>query len=140
MIVFLDFDGVTHGLSRPAFDPACLALLEAVLEERRAKVVISSSWRYDHPIERLVEKLGAVGRFVIGVTPEDRAYSKTPRLGAASSWLKEAAYAGPWLAIDDKPEWYGELADQVVAPNPWVGFQEVDAEAFRRLAERMWQR
>lgn len=137
MIVFLDFDGVTHGLSRPAFDPACLARLEAVFDEHRAKVVISSSWRYDHPLERLVEKLGPVGRFVIGVTPDDPGYSKTPRLDALRAWLQQESGAGLWLAIDDKPEWYGELADQVVAPDPRVGFQEVDAEAFRRLAERI---
>lgn len=136
MIVFLGFDGVTHGLGRPAFDPECLALLETVLGEHRAQVVISSSWRYDHLVERLVGKLGPVGRFVIDVTPDDPGYSKTPRLDALLAWLQQAAYTGSWLAIDDKPEWYGELADRVVAPDPRVGFQTVDANAFGRLAKQ----
>jgi len=134
VIVFLDFDGVTHGLSRPAFDPACLALLEAVFDEHQAQVVISSSWRYDHPIERLVRKLGPVGRFVIGVTPDDPGYSKTPRLDALRAWMDQTAYVGPWLAIDDKPKWYGIWVDRVVAPDPRTGFRAVDADEFRRLA------
>lgn len=137
MIVFLDFDGVTHGLSRPAFNPGCLGLLDVVLQEHEAKVVISSSWRYDYPVDRLVARLGPVGRFVIGITPDDPGRSKTPRLDALQEWLRQAAYAGPWLAIDDKPQWYGDLATHVVAPDPAIGFQAVDAEAFRRLAKQV---
>jgi len=133
MIVFLDFDGVTHGTSGATFSEGCLSLLNAVLTEHSARVVIISSWRDEMPLQSLVSELRQVGRHVIGVAPEEPAYTRTPRELVVRQWLAENGYTGPWLAIDDNPRWYGDLAPRVVATDPRLGFTGNDAERFREL-------
>jgi len=137
VVVFLDFDGVTHSVSGPTFDEACLAGLDAVLADCSARVIIISSWRDELPLERLITRLRQVGRFVAGVAPEEPAFTKTPREAVVKQWLSETGYDGPWLAIDDNASWYGELAERVVAPDPRTGFGSRDAQQFREMVSRL---
>lgn len=69
MIIFLDFDGVLHGLGRPVFE--CLPRFEAILRDFPAvEVVITSSWRETYPLDALRELFGAdIRHQIIGITP-----------------------------------------------------------------------
>jgi hypothetical protein len=88
-ILFLDFDGVlnyaqwiyTHDKGQHEYgtdeywgehiDPACVALLNIIVQRTGAKVVVSSSWRQLHDASRLEKFLkdkGFIGE-VIDVTP-----------------------------------------------------------------------
>jgi hypothetical protein len=80
-IVFLDFDGVLNqGYDKKrgapsGFDysvPSCVLALNALTRAVPAKIVVSSSWRIEHPIEELrgvLRKWGVEGE-VIDVTPD----------------------------------------------------------------------
>merc|ERR1712232_635061 len=61
-VLFLDVDGVLHGLQarhfRQQFAPANMALLKQVIEATGATIVLSTAWRIDSYARRIVgEKL-----------------------------------------------------------------------------------
>jgi hypothetical protein len=79
-VVFLDFDGVLNSLEflrrdpgpLDRLDPLAVARLNTLVQRSGAKVIISSSWRLQRPLEelsRLLLKLGFVGE-VAGYTPD----------------------------------------------------------------------
>lgn len=76
----VDVGGLFQGGSRPntnaGFDyhvESCVAALNTLIATTRAKIVISSSWRTEHPYEELCgilhERFGVVGE-IIGQTPD----------------------------------------------------------------------
>ena len=134
MVVFLDFDGVLHGVSRPAFNEESMKHLEACLEIHGASIVIISSWKDELPLDELVRRLGSLGHRVIGKCNEEPAFTKVPRESLVDAWLADQEYAGPWLAVDDHPQWYGRHAVQVYATASKTGFTEDDVAAFHALA------
>lgn len=77
-IVFLDFDGVLNTLTDIAFGQVsapfnsdAIARLNDILDQSKAKVVISSSWRVHHSLgelRTLLEEIGFRGE-IIGCTP-----------------------------------------------------------------------
>jgi hypothetical protein len=75
MILFLDFDGVTHPEPCVHENVFCrLHLIESVLRERELRdvqIVISSSWREHHSLDDLRQFFSEdiQGR-VVGVTPD----------------------------------------------------------------------
>lgn len=85
--LFLDFDGVLNSekffvarIDKPKnkeesnitnFDPKAIALLNHIIENTGALIVVSSTWRKSRTIEELQQLLGNVG--VVG-----QVYSKTP--------------------------------------------------------------
>lgn len=91
-VIFLDIDGVlvhwqyrvTQGYFYEDFDPACVENLNRLAASKKAKIVISSSWRLFHDFEWLQEKFKSSGVIaeVIDVTPEETNVSKDsmPRL------------------------------------------------------------
>ena len=95
-IIFLDFDGVlSHYKSEYNIDPEKIELLLKIVEETGAKIVISSSWRYN-TFELTKEKLGNLSFFehVIDVTPRltyicDGEYYNVPRGEEIDRWLKK---------------------------------------------------
>lgn len=54
-IIFLDIDGVlsTQNVSFYCFDSSCVIRLNKILEQSKAKIVISSTWRKGRTIEQL---------------------------------------------------------------------------------------
>lgn len=150
MIVFLDFDGVTH--STPCQVDALfgrLPLIEAVLREfETPRIVISSSWRVVHSLGALREFFSPdLAARVIGVTPVmeaerlDEHWLPNPsqhfeRQWECETWMQEHRPRGtPWLAIDDRPYWFAPQCPHVLVTDPGSGFQPDDAPRLRAMIE-----
>lgn len=114
MFLFLDFDGVTHPffLSEDLGDVdtrpfAFLPRIEKVLREFPAvRIVISSSWRETHSLERLRLLFSEdLRERVIGVTPVLRPLINGGvghRQQEIESWLVANGHMGAsWVALDD---------------------------------------
>lgn len=151
MIVFLDFDGVTH--PQPCFeeDVFCrLPLIEEVLREyARTKIVISSSWRDHHTLGEMREFFSSDLRDrMIGVTPSIKTPSPAwlpgqvpefEREWEIESWMKEHRRWGErWLAIDDRPYWFRPDCADLLVTNAQTGFCAADQATLRlMLRERL---
>ena len=109
-IVFLDFDGVLNStrfsremLDGPgaddALDPVAVEILNRIVERTTAKVVVSSTWRLTHPLERIVAILRAHGfrGEVLGATP----VRSGPRSGEIAAWLSEQRSVTSFVILDD---------------------------------------
>lgn len=124
-VLFLDIDGVLNShdyfnrrrggslviLERPPqtdhlspeardIDPDAVALLNRVLAETGAKVVLSSAWRIVHPIEQMrgiLRERGFTGE-LIGITPNHHDSIRWPEIRA---WLDAHPEVTRWAAVDD---------------------------------------
>ena len=155
-ILFLDFDGVLH--TEPSLPKEALSQLpvvEAVLREFPAvAIVISSSWGLDWTEEseavsflRLHFSADIAPR-VIGVTP-DCSYLEKPELNAeiplrhyeCLEWLQANRPAGtPWLALDDRDDWFLPGCLNLVAVDRYAGFMPSDTDEFRRHLSNLTQK
>lgn len=104
-IIFLDIDGVlvhcqykvTPGTPLEDFDPVCVENLNHLAIAKKAKIVISSSWRLFHDLDWFQKKFKDSGVLVdvIDVTPEDVKMPESHRSPLSteydeqSSWLVE---------------------------------------------------
>lgn len=111
-VIFLDIDGVlNHELwfknwikykkenintiekERRWFDPRCIELLNRLVRETNAKIVISSSWRLGSSLEDLTNKLKSVGLVadIIAKTPKlefERVGKTVPRGNEIAYWME----------------------------------------------------
>lgn len=141
MIVFLDFDGVTHseGLENPAGLFGRLHLIEAVLREFPAvEIVISSAWRlgYDNDelaVTKLREHFSSdIAPRVIGVTPvfkkildkdSPEILSRYERHFECDAWMKVHRPPGTrWMAMDDRAYWFRPYTENLMAFDRLVAF------------------
>lgn len=116
--LFLDFDGVTHrffpiqesddeGNAHFAFVPKIANALNGL--PFPVKIVISSTWRRTHSLDKLKEFLGPLGKMVVGATPVIREGNrKGGRLLEVRQWIEENAPGAAWVALDDYPEMYSQ--------------------------------
>jgi HAD domain in Swiss Army Knife RNA repair proteins len=150
MILFLDFDGVLHAVSRKVdelFDR--VPLLEAWLRDwPQVEIVISSSWREVHGQEEMVEMLGPeVGGRVVGCTPVarcgeggavDPSQGDVPereaeiRAWMAGSWQPQR----PWAALDDMDWLFSPRCEQLVLCDGRRGLTREDLALLTRHARR----
>lgn len=119
MILFLDFDGVMHPF--PAIDAPMFARASFLWRVLRAcpevRVVFSTSWRDEFPLEELVEFVtygggeDLAGRFV-GITPniEHEGYYGRRDL-EIEYWLAEHAVGAQWLALDDMQALFADAGE-----------------------------
>ena len=114
MIVFLDFDGVTHPFFPRAdltdAENATFSNLPAIEEALRAhphvRVVISSSWRLRKPWPELLALFSDdIRPRVIGMTPTSAGNTGNDpgaRMNECLAWLDDNGHTHtPWLALDD---------------------------------------
>lgn len=152
MILFLDFDGVTH--PQPCFheNVFCrLHLIESILRERELRdieIVISSSWRGHHSLDDMREFFSRdmQGR-VIGVTPDlpklesDGLPGQAPefeRERECQAWMQTNRPPGtPWLAIDDRPQWFSPDCANLLVTNCQYGFHPDNTATLRDM---LWER
>ena len=132
MILFLDFDGVTH--PEPCVHESffCrLPLIESVLRERELRhvqIVISSSWREHHSLDDMHAFFSQdiQGR-VVGVTPDlwdPELPQAFVRERECLKWLAENRSTGErWLAIDDRPSWFQPNCQNLFWTDTMQGFQ-----------------
>ena len=119
-IIFLDFDGVLNNLTTrgphpgtdPRFDPFNISILNQIINESSAKIVITSSWRIDHTLEELRHLLGQVGVMgdIIDVTPNGapdpiRGISNSSVRGhEIQAWLNGREDVTHFVIIDDSDD------------------------------------
>jgi len=127
-VVFLDFDGVLAPIRQwdryGDLEPACIHVLNEIVTQGGADVVVSSTWRYGKSVAELQALLEAVG-FIGSVV------DKTPagHLGAnrgeeIAEWLAENSVDG-YVIIDDHVA-MGELRARLVLTHPGRGLQPAD--------------
>ena len=110
MIIFLDFDGVTHTIqsSELGYFQHVPALEEVLREFPSVQIVISSSWRFFEDFEQLKSHFSPAFRErIIDVTPTlEPNWLHHARFLEISAWIEQNDYWGDWLALDDQ---YGEF-------------------------------
>jgi hypothetical protein len=123
-LIFLDFDGVLHPSHFAGAAPFSRAtLLEETLTLFSPKIVISSSWRFTHNLEKLQKTIpefisclmiGATGPAVVG---------KHPRFTEIQNYLQ--GY-GPvdWKVLDDSYWEFPNPCPRLIRCNPNTGITD----------------
>jgi hypothetical protein len=128
-VVFLDIDGVLAPIRRwdryGDLDPACIRVLNEIVAQGGADVVVSSTWRYGKTVAELQAILDAQGftGCVLDKTP-----AGGPGAGRGdeiATWLAEHAVGG-YVIIDDHVD-MGALRPRLVQTHPAHGLQPADA-------------
>ena len=143
MILFLDFDGVLHGLGQPVFEH--LPRFEAVLREfPHIEVVISSSWREKFSLDEMREFFSEdVQPRIIGATPVIAAkwppYPRHIRHQEIQEFIVSQGFdTRPWLALDDDMTLFPADCPSLVLCEPVTGFDDETADVLRaRLNDSM---
>jgi hypothetical protein len=109
-IIFLDIDGVLNCRKTPnprklpyVVDPKLLSRFKRLLERTGAKVVLSSTWRYD-PAGLFSARHWGIP--FIDVTPD---MPKRPRCSEILAWLKAHPKVKRYAVIDDEDDELDEL-------------------------------
>ena len=104
-VIFLDIDGVLNceSTSNPrklpyVVDRKLLKRLKTILDSTRAKVVLSSTWRYDPAGLFSAKRYGIP---FIDVTPD---MPKQPRCREILAWLKKHPNVDRFVVIDDEDD------------------------------------
>lgn len=121
MILFLDFDGVTHEYAcKKENHFSALPLIEEVVRQFSAEnlqVVISSNWRTNTPWDEILSVFApdVVAR-IVGRTPIFEQLDKTQLPAILGSYRREAECMAwmranqpahvQWVAVDDQDAWF----------------------------------
>ena len=123
-LLFLDFDGVLHPTHFAGEDPFNrVHLLEEPLARSDLGIVISSSWRFTHSIEKLQKLLpSSISNLVIGVTGAP-VIGKHPRYQEIQTFLKSHGHSN-WRALDDSYWEFPSPCPELIRCNPNTGISE----------------
>lgn len=139
-VIFLDIDGVLvnrtsftlprlkleeHALSYHTADPQCIALLNRIVAETGARVVVSSVWR-GLGMKRIKGILKAWNADVqiIGLTAEIRDAIRGVEIQA---WLDAQTDVESFVILDDDSD-MGQLKHRLVETEAMLGLTEADAD------------
>jgi hypothetical protein len=131
--LFLDFDGVLHPTHFAGEAPFSRAhLLEETLTEFSPKIVVSSSWRFTHNLEKLQRIIPTyISSLIVGVTGAP-VIGKHPRFTEISNFLKSNVDID-WKALDDSYWEFPNPCPQLIRCNPNTGVTD------KQIAEiRQW--
>jgi hypothetical protein len=153
-IIFLDFDGVLNhhayysqgrdtGPGDTNLDPKAIALLNKLIEETGAKVVVSSTWRLGravHELQELLEGRGFKGE-VIGKTSDMRRGPDSDcilRGNEILQWIKECSTVPYWdfreyVILDDDSDMLYWQKDNFVHVDPFVGLTPLTITRAKRI-------
>ncbi len=129
-MIFLDIDGVLAPIRRwdryGDLEPACVAVLNEIVEGARAEVVVSSTWRYGKSVAELRAMLAAAGFTgrVIGKTPLGPVGAD--RGEEIAAWLAKHRVAG-YAIVDDHPN-VGALRGRLLLTDPARGLERAHAK------------
>ena len=123
-LLFLDFDGVLHPTHFAGEDPFNrVHLLEESLTGSDLGIVISSSWRFTHSLEKLQKLLpDSISDLVIGVTGAP-VIGKHPRYQEIQNFLLTHG-ASNWRALDDSYWEFPNSCPELIRCNPNTGISE----------------
>lgn len=121
-LIFLDIDGVIctsacYGIGKNnkwdvyMFDSKAVAVLNFILQETGAEIILSSDWKNDHTLQEMREIFSHFGviRGPIGFTPNSKTYTgmnlEGGRADEIKMWLKIHAWKDDvtYVVIDDLP-------------------------------------
>ncbi len=154
-VLFLDFDGVLHSepsLPKEAFSQ--LPLVEAILRDfPSVEIVVSSTWRLDWmgsadsvAVTHLRRHFSKdIALRVVGVTPflgriQESGLDARPytRKLECCAWLKSnRSVRTPWLALDDRAEWFLPGCPNLMKVGGGDGFMPSDEDLFRQHLTRI---
>jgi hypothetical protein len=152
VVLFLDFDGVLH--PEPGHLDGYLCHIDRVQDVLREfkndiEIVISSSWRDFHSLDELRDMFAPdIGALVVGVTPSIKTPSpdwlpgselRYEREWEIETWLKaNRPWGTPWLAIDDRAQWFREDSANLLLTVSSHGFAlEQQATLRNMIQERL---
>ena len=120
-LLFLDFDGVLHPTHFAGEDPFNrVTLLEEALVDANLGIVISSSWRFTHSIEKLQKILPkTISSLVVGSTGVP-VIGKHPRFHEIMAYLHSYGQAD-WRALDDSYWEFPSPCPQLIRCNSNTG-------------------
>ena len=126
MILFLDFDGVLHPISRENGTFVHLMHFESVIRDfPEIDIVVSSAWRENHSLEELRSLFSTdISQRIIDVTPALHHLShQYLRQSEILLWLHENGreYEG-WIAIDDSDWLFPPKCQNLILADAGVGF------------------
>jgi len=134
MILFLDFDGVLHPLSRENGTFSLCSLFESVMHEAsNVDIVVSSAWRESQTLDDLRSHFSMnVRERIIDTTPVF-SHLAHPYLRQAeiSAWMRDAGREyESWIALDDSDWLFSPGCRNLILVNGQVG---LDRETAARL-------
>jgi hypothetical protein len=123
-LLFLDFDGVLHPTHFAGEDPFNrIHLLEESLGDSDLGIVISSSWRFTHSLEKLQKLLpDSISNLIIGVTGAPF-IGKHPRYQEIQAYLQSHGESN-WKALDDSYWEFPAPCQELIRCNPNTGISE----------------
>ena len=123
-LLFLDFDGVLHPTHFAGQDPFNrVHLLEETLAGSNIGIVISSSWRFTHSLEKLQKLLpNSISSLVISVTGSP-VIGKHARYQEIVNFLRSYG-ASNWKALDDSYWEFPSPCPELIRCNPNTGISE----------------
>ena len=140
-ILFLDFDGVLHPAGAGSVKFSQLGLLADFLrepEQADIRIVVSSTWRQIHSLNRLRGLFPAdLQARIVGCTPVLDEYDTDFERGEEiEAWLEERPRGAAWVALDDDAGGFpARLKPHVVFTDGHMGLTTEDVASLRsRLA------
>jgi hypothetical protein len=134
MILFLDFDGVTHPrVGSSGFIDACMSSLKEALKPFDIEIVVSSTWRLTCHSSELQKLLSPLGKPIVGVTPELERGTDYKRQKEIVSYISQNNIT-KWIAIDDSRfSFFPDQSQNVYFTNPKTGFTADDIAPLKEL-------
>ena len=144
-LIFLDIDGVLNvfssiyleendiwiSLEQP-LNSRCLRNLQTLVDNTKADIVISSSWRILYPISSLSKMFKEVG-LNINIIGQTRNLPNCIRGEEVESYLDNINYKN-YVILDDSTDFYNWQKPYLVNTDPGFGLSEIDvAKAIRIL-------
>lgn len=128
--LFLDFDGVLHPSFATDGQLFCrMPLLERALESGFCEIVISSSWRFHHPPDKLRSVFPPHLRgLVVGQTGDAAIGAAFPRYREITAYLEHRP-ATDWRALDDSRFEFPDPCPRLIFCDPGVGIADPQAAA-----------
>lgn len=127
-ILFIDFDGVLHpldGFGRQVDFFCWVPHLHKLLERYEdVRIVVHSSWRYDHTDEELRGLLGPLGERFIGSVPRLRREHAIQTVLQANKMLLAS-----YLVLDDDAREFSDGSLNVLLCDPKLGISDVRVQA-----------
>lgn len=120
MLIYLDFDGVLHSVTRRNGSFEFLHAFETVLREYpQVEVVVSSSWRESATLDEMRDWFSDdVRHRIVGVTP---VLAGQPRVAEVLAHRASSGRLDPFLVIDDAVDQFPENWESLLACNPNSG-------------------
>lgn len=136
-IVFLDFDGVLHSNLCPpsAWFSRVGFLEEAFAGVADARIVVASSWRFQHSFTALSRRFPASLRRMLVGTTGDAHVGAHARFQEIQQWLRRQAPGigdGAWRAVDDSAFEFPVGCRQLIHCDGAVGITEREVAVLRK--------